>query len=58
MPFRSLVKYVFLARRCGWYACRQHMLKQGYTMISIAAVLVCLLRLQGLNQASENLSTN
>ncbi len=45
MPFRTQIKMLQLTKRCGWYAARQHMIKQGYEMQDIASVLAMRLRM-------------
>ena len=39
MPFRDLIKYVFMAKRQGYYIARQSMLKNGYGLQEIAIML-------------------
>lgn len=51
MTYRQLIKLVMQARRCGWYATRQHMIKTGVSMADRAYVLCCLLRIQGQQEA-------
>lgn len=47
MCFRDMVRFVLLAKKCGWYTVRQAMIKQGYTLDNMVQVLANLLRLQG-----------
>ena len=39
MPFRDLIKYVFMAKRQGYYIARQSMIKNGYGLQEIAIML-------------------
>ena len=50
MPFRDLVKYVFMAKRQGYYIARQAMLSQGYGLNEIAIMLTF-----RLNQIAEEI---
>ena len=50
MPFRDLVKYVFIAKRQGYYIARQAMLSHGYGLNEIAIMLTF-----RLNQIAEEM---
>lgn len=39
MPYRDLIKYVFIAKRQGYYIARQSMIKNGYRLQEIAIML-------------------
>lgn len=39
MPYRDLIKYVFMAKRQGYYIARQSMIKNGYGLQEIAIML-------------------
>lgn len=47
LPFRQRVKIALKVRRIGYYAARQHMLKQGGNLHDVAWMLTTLLRIQG-----------
>lgn len=48
LSIRLLAKFVIMAMRQGFYATRQHLLKNGYSMNDVGYVLACTLRHQGL----------
>ncbi len=47
MPFRTKVRLMLLADKCGWYSIRQHMIACGQSATDRAEVLAYLLRYQG-----------
>lgn len=40
MPFRDLIKYVFMAKRQGYYIARCAMIKNGYGLQEVTIMLV------------------
>lgn len=47
MPYPLLHELSQRARRTGWYATRQYLLKRGHSLREVASVLVYSLRVQG-----------
>lgn len=47
LPFRQRVKIAIKVRRIGYYAARQHLLRQGGNLHDVAWLLTTTLRIQG-----------
>lgn len=50
MTFRKSVRFTLLAKKVGYYATRQHMLKPGHSLQDVALVLALRLRMIGIEK--------